>query len=285
MGALASRRTLFSVMALPAIWLCVFYLAPMIVALLYSLWHSEHARIVRTLTLDNYREVFTSAPAIKVLLGTAQVSLVTALFALLIAYPAAYFLAKKVHRYQQVLVVLAITPLWTSHLIRTLAWYPMLSSTGVINSALMGLGIIGEPISGLLFSHFAVTVALVAIYVPYMILALYAVLEKLDDRLLEASADLGATKWQTFRNIVLPLSTPGAAAGLVLVFGFSMGSYVTPAILGGSSGVMIGNMIAGQFMVAADYSMGSALALVVTALILSLSGFALRRGRVGDLYR
>lgn len=272
-------------LALPVLCLGAFYLTPMLVAVLYSFWQSENARIIRTLTLDNYRDVFTSAPAVKVFLGTVQVSVITAVTAFLVAYPAAYLLAKKVHRYQQVLVVLAITPLWTSHLIRTLAWYPMLSSNGLVNSTLLGLGIISEPITGLLFSHFAVTVALVGVYVPYMILPLYAVLEKLDDRLLEASGDLGATKWQTFRHVILPLSTPGAAAGLVLVFGFAMGSFVTPAILGGSNGVMIGNMIANQFMVAADYSLGSALALVVTSLILLSSGIALRRGRVGELYK
>jgi spermidine/putrescine transport system permease protein len=285
MNALSSRRTLLFLVAAPAIYLTLFFGGPLAIGGLYSFWGSENGRLVREFTLENYQYVFTSWPPLKIFLQTVWVSLLVAIISLVLAYPAAWFLAKRVHRWQQVLVVLAITPLWTSHLIRTLAWYPMLSSNGVINSTLMSLGIISEPISGLLFSQLAVTVALVAVYIPYMILPLYAVLEDMDNRVLEASKDLGASRWQTFRTIILPLSLPGAAAGFVLVFAFGMGSYVTPAILGGQSGVMIGNQIANQFLIANDFPRGSALALVVAALILVFSGIVLRRGRVGSLYR
>jgi spermidine/putrescine transport system permease protein len=285
MNALSSRRTLVLVVAAPAIYLGLFFVGPMVIGGLYSFWQSENGRLIREFTLENYQYVFTSWPPLKIFLQTVQMSLTVAIISLVLAYPVAWFLAKRVHRWQQVLIVLAITPLWTSHLIRTLAWYPMLSSNGVINSTLQSLGIIEEPISGLLFSQFAVIVALVAVYVPYMILPLYAVLEELDDRVLEASKDLGASRWQTFRSIILPLSLPGAAAGFVLVFAFGMGAYITPAILGGQSGVMIGNQIANHFLIANDFPRGSALALVVTALILVFSGFVLRRGRVGNLYK
>jgi ABC-type spermidine/putrescine transport system permease subunit I len=279
------RRALGWVLAGPVLYLTVFYVAPMVVAATYSFWTVRDGRLTPGLTFENYGSVFTNPLTVTVFLRSVRVSLASAALALLLGYPAAYFLAKKVRRYQEALIILAVTPLWTSYLIRTLAWFPMLSRNGVVNSTLRALGLIEEPIEGLLFSAFAVTVALVAVYLPYMILPVYAVLEKLDDRLLEAAMDLGASRWQTFVNVILPLSRPGAAVGMLFVFVLSMGSFVTPAILGGTSGVMIGNQIANQFMITYDYPLGSAMALLLVAAILALSGLALRGGRVGELYR
>jgi spermidine/putrescine transport system permease protein len=262
----------------PVGWLLFFFLLPMVVMVVFSVWRTIDFKIVPGFTLDNYAALLKPIYA-SVFTRTLRISLTVTLISALLGYPVAYFLARKVHRFRTVLLMLVILPLWTSYLVRTFAWLLILGTNGVINHGLRAAGLIDQPIAWLLYSDFAVTVALVHIYVPFMILPLYAVLEKLDGRLLEAARDLGASPARAFVWVTLPLSLSGLATGCLFVFIPSMGAFVTPELLGGTRSIMIGSIIAQQFGVAFEYPLGSAMALTLMAIILAIASVVLRYGR------
>jgi spermidine/putrescine transport system permease protein len=268
--------------ALPLAYLSVFFFVPLTLMIVISFWRVDNYHLVPALTLDNYREAVTAPLNVQVLVRTIAVSIVVTGVAAVIGYPAAFFLARRVKRFRQVLIVLAVLPLWTSYLIRSFAWIPILSRNGVINQTLIGLGIVDQPVTWLLYSRFAVVVALVGVYLPYMILPCYAVLERLDHRLFEAASDLGASGWQTFRHVLLPLSAPGLAVGGLFVFILAMGSYVTPALLGGTEGTLIGQRIAVQFLDLANQPLGSAMSAVIMLIVVVLATIVLRRYGLGE---
>lgn len=271
-------HTVLAFLALPKLWLVVFFALPMLSMLLYSFWRVADYQIVADFTLRNYQKIGGNL-YVNVLLATIRLSIYVTVLSLLIGYPVAYFLARKVRRFKLTLLLLVILPLWTSYLVRTYAWMLILGTQGVVNQALMALGLIEAPLSWLLYSDFAVTIALVHIYMPYVILPLYAVLEKLDPSLLEAAWDLGGGKMQTFLRVILPLSLPGVVSGCLFVFIPSMGAFVTPELLGGTRSIMIGSIIAQQFGVAFEYPFGSALALTLMGIIFAVASLALRYGR------
>jgi len=271
--------------AAPAlIYLALFFFVPFGLMTVLSFWHAENYQLTATFTLDNYRDTLTAPLDAAIFVRTVWLSLVVVLVSVLLGYPVAFFLARRVRRFQHMLVVAAVLPLWTSYLIRTFAWIPILSRTGAVNRALEAMGLIDHPIDGLLYSQFTVVVALVGIYLPYMILPCYANLERLDGRLFEAAVDLGAGPIQLFWHVLLPLSAPGIAVGGLFVFILAMGSYVTPALLGGNGGTLIGQQIAEQFLNLANYPLGSAMALVLMGVILVLALWTLRRFGAGELY-
>jgi spermidine/putrescine transport system permease protein len=168
------------------------------------------------------------------------------------------------------LLTLVVIPFWTSFLIRTYAWIIILRSEGLINNALMALGIIHAPIETLLYSEFAVMLGLVYGELPFMILPLYASIEKLDLSLLEAAKDLGANNFWTFWKVTIPLTMPGIAAGVVLVFIPTIGMFITPDLLGGAKSILVGNLIQNQFVIARDKPFGSAICFGLTAFVLLL---------------
>src|SRR5262249_38213234 len=177
---------------------------------------------------------------------------------------------------------LVILPFWTSFLVRTYAWMFLLRDTGLINTALQTLGIIRSPLP-LLYNDGAVILGLVYGYLPFMVLPLYATLERLDRSLLEAAADLGARPWATLTRVVIPLCAPGIRTGTILVFIPCMGAYLTPDLLGGGKSVMIGNLIQNQFSTARDWPFGSAISLVLMAIVMILLIAFARRGQEGLL--
>ena len=262
----------------PSLWIGVLFILPMATIVLLSFWRVVDYDIVAEFTLANYQKLFRPL-YLSVFWRTIRIAAVVTVISLLIGYPVAYYLARKTHRFRMVLVVLVILPLWTSYLVRTYAWMLILGTKGAINQALQAIGLIDAPISWLLYSDFAVTLALVHIYVPFLILPLYAVLEKLDPRLMEAAKDLGGGRWRTFLHVTLPLSLPGVATGCLFVFIPAMGSFVTPELLGGPRSILIGSMVAQQFGAAFDYPMGSAMALAIMAVILAVAACLLRAGR------
>ncbi len=208
-------------------------------------------------------------------------ALTTAL-AIAVSFPIAYYLAILAPaRWKGVLLGLVVVPFWTSFLIRTYAWMFILRTEGLLNLALLGTGLVHRPVE-LLYTPTAVLIGLVYGELPFMILPLYASLEKLDRSLLEAAADLGAGGAQAFRRVTLPLSLPGLAAGVVLVFVPSLGQFVVSDLLGGARGMLLGNLIQNQFAVARDQPFGSALAFelmaAVLALLLAYAVYARRRG-------
>lgn len=275
------RRPLLSALSFlapPNLWLLVFFVLPMATMVLYSFWRIVDYEIVADFTFRNYQRL-TQDLYVTVFWRTVRISVIVTVVSLIIGYPVAYYLARKVRRFRLTLLMLIILPLWTSYLVRTYAWMLLLGTNGVINKALLAVGIVDEPVSWLLYSDFAVTVALVHIYMPYLILPIYAVLEKLDGSLIEAAKDLGGGRLRTFLYVTLPLSLPGIATGCVFVFIPSMGSFVTPELLGGTRSILIGSIIAQQFGVAYEYPFGSAMALVVMAIILVFAAIVLRYGR------
>jgi spermidine/putrescine transport system permease protein len=262
----------------PVAWLVVFFVLPMLVMVLYSVWQTVDFKLVRTFTLANYANLGKSLYA-TTFVRTVRISLMVTIVSALIGFPVAYYLARKVQRFRTILLVLIILPLWTSYLVRTFAWMLVLGTNGIVNYTLRSAGLIERPLTWLLYSDFAVTIALVHIYMPFMILPLYAVLEKLDRRLFEAAADLGAPAWRTFVHVTLPLALPGLVTGCLFVFIPSMGAFVTPELLGGTRSIMTGSIIAQQFGVAFEYPFGSAMALALMAIILGVASVALRYGR------
>jgi spermidine/putrescine transport system permease protein len=209
-------------------------------------------------------------------------ALVTTLLCLLVSYPVAYYIALVAPRRSKgVLLALSVVPFWTSFLIRTYAWMLILRTEGLVNTALQGMGLTEQPLD-LLYNHFAVVLGLVYGELPFMILPLYASLEKLDRSLLEASADLGAGRWHTFWRVTMPLTAPGMAAGIVLVFTPSVGQFIVSDLLGGAKTILIGNVIQNQFTTARNPPFGAALAFELTAIVLALlvvyAWYAKRRG-------
>jgi spermidine/putrescine transport system permease protein len=269
----AARRFRWNVgvLAAPvAAWLLFFFVAPFVVILWYSFGDKPSLYITHdnsVLSLDRYFEALT--PTFLTVFGrTLQISVVGTLLCLLIAFPMAYWMAVKLPaKYQGIAVALVLVPYWTNFLVRTIGWQIVLSPTSFLADASRALGL-GAP--QLLYTTGAVQLGVVYNYLPLMILPLYVTLERLDHRLLEASRDLGANAFDTFRRVTLPIVMPGIAAGLLLVFVPLMGDYITPSVLGGAAGSMIGQQVASQFNVAQNWALGSAMAIVLMLAILAI---------------
>ena len=253
--------------------------APMILLGLYSFWsqdglsldtHFTLGRFSETLGRDAYRELFYRSIKISGIVTIVTVAL---------AYPMAYFVAFRAERTKFIWLILLTIPFWTSYLLRVFAWKIILGYNGVINSGLMGLGLIEKPLEVLLYNLTAVVVTLAHAWAAFAILPIYVSLEKIDRSLLEAAADLGDGPVRRFFRITLPLSMPGVIGAAVLIFVPTTGDYVTPALVGGTNGMMIANMIAVQFIKIGNWPLGAALALAslaAVAIITALSVQAVR---------
>lgn len=274
-----ARRGAWLLLAPANIWLALFFGLPALIVVVISFWRVIDYKLVPGLGLHNYAKL--AQPLYLDILGrTFGIAAIVTIFAAVIGYPVAYFLALRIRRYRLLILTLVVLPLWTSYLVRTFAWMLVLGSNGVINYILVNTGLVEGPVRWLLYSKFSVVLALVHIYIPFFILPVYAVLEKLDRRLLEASHDLGASALRTFWTVTFPLSLPGVAIGCLFVFIPAAGAYVTPELLGGPNVVMIGSVIAEQFGQVYEYPFGSALALALMAGILLSMVIILRLGRV-----
>ena len=258
------------------IWLGLFFLIPLLLILAYSFGTSGiYGGITLGFNPTNYLKVFD--PLYLGIVGRSFViAALTTLLCLLLGYPLAYFIVFKGRRWRNALILLVMVPFWTSLLIRAYAWVVILGGNGLANRALQFLGITDQPLT-LIFTPQAVLMGMTYSYLPFMILPLYAVLERFDTRLKEAAKDLGATRWQTFWRVTLPLSMPGLIAGSILVFIPSAGEFVIPDLLGGSRTVMTGNLIQQQFLQARDWAFGSALSVMLAVLMLAAIMFYIRR--------
>ncbi len=263
------------------VWLVGFFLLPVLYLLAVSFAErSPYGTIQWVLSLGNYARAFQPLYLEIYWRSLWMAALSTALCALL-GYPVAYTIARRVPpRWKSALLVLVVIPFWTSFLIRTYAWMVILRTEGLVNNLLLSLQLIHEPLR-LLYTPFAVFVGLVYGDLPFMILPLYTVLEKIDPSLVEAAQDLGAGRWRTFLKVTLPLSRPGLVAGIVLVFIPSVGAFITPDLLGGARTMMVGNLIQNQFALVRDQPFGSAVAFLLTFVVLALLSASLRTsGRV-----
>jgi coenzyme F420 hydrogenase subunit beta len=236
---------------------------PLLVLAAFSLWTQDYLTIDRTPTLANYTRAFSSPLYVWLVAKSTLIALAVTAAVLALAYPIAYFVAFHAGRLRALWLVAVTVPFWTSYLLRIFAWKVILGYNGLINSGLMELGLITVPLNFLLYTPFAVVVTLTHAWVPFAILPIYVSLSKIHQELIEAAADLGGNACQRFTTVILPLSMPGVLSAALLVFIPTAGDYVTPALVGGSSGAMIGNIIQAQFGRANDWPLGAALSIVL----------------------
>ena len=270
---------------------------PLLIVLIYSfLTPGDYGGIEWALSLDGWvsvflqRDIFDDTLSIadahvSILWRSVRLSLMTTLTAFLLGFPTAYFIATRSPSTRNVWLFLITVPFWINLLIRTFAIMELIRNKGVINTILMSFGIIEEPIQ-MLFTDFAIMVGMTYVYLPLMVLPIYASMEKLDFRLVEAGYDLYATRLKVLRRIIFPLTKPGIVAGSILVFIPSLGAYVTPRILGGGKNMMLGNLIGLQFGQGRNWPLGSALALtllviVMVALLFYVRGVTKSQGERG----
>ncbi len=251
------------------LWFLVFFILPLTVIFIYS-FTDNFIKLGQPLhfTLKNFLIIFERKYYLILLIRSIRISVITTIFSIAFAYPISYFLAKKT-KYDKILIIILMIPFWVNYLIRTFAWKLIISENGIINKILLGLNIIDEPLK-LLYSEFAVILGLIYTYTPMMVLPLYATISKIDDNLIEAALDLGASKVRTFFDITFRLSLTGIFAGTILVFIPALGSFAIPAILGGTDSMMIGNIIENQFMEVGNWNFGSAFTLALAAISLAM---------------
>lgn len=277
-------RSIFGGLALlapPVVWMLFFYLAPLLILLAHAFWSVDYLTVTRDFTLDNFRTVVTNDLYPRVLARTVFIAAVVTLIDIVLAFPIAYFLAKKVKHHRQLLLMLVIFPLWSSYLVRAFAWRTILGTNGVLNSFLEWTGLINQPLSFLLFSKEAMVLTFAQVWLPFMILPLFTVLDQIPKSLLEASADLGSNGWRTFRTVVFPLALPGVVAGSLSVFSLTMGDYITPTLLGGPGDQLIGKIIADNFGTANNWPLGAALVAPLLIVIFTFLVIANRSGALG----
>jgi putrescine transport system permease protein len=277
------RRRL--VLAAPYLWLALFFGLPFLIVLKLSFaevvlarppytplieWLDAAGRIAPRIriNLDNYALLASDDLYLRSLLTSLRIAAVSTLIALAIGYPIAYAVARAPQSWRAVLVTLIILPFWTSFLIRVYAWIGILKNEGLLNAALLKLGLIAKPLV-ILNTDWAVYIGIVYSYLPFMVLPLYAALEKQDPALLEAAADLGAPPWKSFWTVTVPLSLPGIVAGSLLVFIPAVGEFVIPDILGGSGTLMIGKTLWSEFFNNRDWPLASAIAVVLLLVIVA----------------
>jgi putrescine transport system permease protein len=264
----------------PYAWLGLFFLVPFLIVLKISLSDPAVAQppykpafawgditgFFRQLDLENFETLIGDDLYFSATLSSVRIAAISTLLLLLVGFPIAYAMARAPARHRPLLVALIILPFWTSFLIRIYAWIAILKPEGLLNQGLMGLGLIGEPLS-ILNTEAAVFIGIVYGYLPFMVLPLYASLEKMDDTLLEAALDLGSPPWRSFWTITAPLSMPGIIAGSLLCFIPAVGEFVIPDLLGGSETLMIGRQLWSDFFSNRDWPLASAVAILLLIIL------------------
>ena len=235
---------------------------PLAVLFTLSFWIQEYLDFIQTFSLKNYTDFFQKPIYIKILFKSIRMSSLVTFVTVLLAYPMAYFIAFRIQRNKLIWLILITVPFWTSYLLRVFAWKIMLGYNGVINSGLKSLGLLNEPLEFLLYNPTSVVITLAHAWAAFAILPIYVSLEKIDRSLLEAARDLGENSFMTFVRVTLPLSLPGVIAASLLVFIPTVGDYVTPSLVGGPRGIMIGNIIQSMFGKAQNWPLGAAISVM-----------------------
>ncbi|SCX88080.1 ABC transporter permease [Microvirga guangxiensis] len=266
--------------AVPYLWLGVFFLVPFLIVLKISLsdpavaqppyrplfeW-SDIMGFFSALDFENFELLTQDDLYFRATLSSVRIAAISTLLLLLVGFPIAYGMARAPERHRSLLVALVILPFWTSFLIRIYAWIAILKPEGLLTQALSGIGLISEPIE-ILNTEWAVYIGIVYAYLPFMVLPLYATLEKMDDTLLEAALDLGSTPWRSFWTITVPLAMPGIIAGSLLCFIPAVGEFVIPDLLGGSETLMIGRQLWSEFFSNRDWPLASSVAILLLIIL------------------
>jgi spermidine/putrescine transport system permease protein len=265
-----------------ALWILLFFNLPLLIVLFISFVERGRAGSIKlppVYTLENYRQLFNACASefsgpncdpflyIGIFGHSVRIALVVTFWCIILGYPLAYFISRQKPIWRDALMILVIIPFWTNFLVRTYALKQVLATEGLLNSFLMGLHLVNQPLD-LLFNEFAVNVGLIYGYLPFAVLPMYASIEKFDHSLMEAAADLGAPPWRAFLRVMLPMTLPGVIAALVLVFVPVVGAFITPDIMGGGKIEMIGTLINRQFGVSRNWPFGSAMSLMLMLLVL-----------------
>ena len=249
----------------PAILLVLVLMGCLGLILTMSFWTQNYLDFDRSFTLANYRQLLASPIFWKLLWRSAGIAALVTFVSLLLAYPMAYFIAFDAGAHKLPWLILFTLPCWISYLLRVLSWKLILGYNGVVNAGLSELGVIEEPLSFLLYNPTSVTIALTQAWAPFALLPIFVSLEKIDRSLIHAASDLGDGPFWAFMRVTLPLSMPGVYAAALLIFIPTLGDYVTPALVGGPSGAMIGSYIASQFGTSNNWPLGSAVSLAAMA--------------------
>lgn len=254
----------------------LFFLGPLAIMFFIATMTMDDLVLFHAYTFDNYVGVFGDFVNRVAFINTTQIAVLTTVTSVIVAYPFAYYIARYGGEYQNILLILVMIPFWTNYIVRIYGWQIILGSQGIVNSTLIWVGLINEPIQWILNTNFSIWLGLTYLWLPFMILPLYSSLEKIDESLLEAARDLGASRWAVFRRVILPLSIPGLVGGIIFVFIFSMGAYIVPAMIGGGE-LFVGTRIEYTFGIAGDWPMGAALGsvlmLIVAGVLWALMGY------------
>jgi spermidine/putrescine transport system permease protein len=266
-----SRAYKLAVSLPPLLWVATFLLVPYALMFAYSFWSvSESQTIVHSWSFANYGNLLSRPLYHQTLLRSAWIAARVTLLSLLLGYPLAYLLSFHAGTKKNLLYQLVIIPLWVSYLVRAYAWKTILGTDGVLNTVLQYFHFAGHPLGFLLYSPFAVVLTLTHIYTPFTFLPIFASLEHIPRNLVEASNDLGASRLETFRRVILPLSAPGVLAGATFAFVLSFGDFLAPLLLGGPSGIMISNIVVNLFGASYQWPLGAAISFCMLALVVAL---------------
>lgn len=270
---------LLGLLAPPSAFLAIFFLTPLAIMVVYSwlepglyggvVWNFYDLNYGRILGWADSKYESFDPVYLAIFLKSIRLALTTVFISLIVCYPAAFWISRMSDAKKNLFLFLITLPFFVSLIVRLFAWVLILRPTGFLNQILLGIGVISEPLQ-IIFTDTAVIIGMTYVFIPFMFLPLYASIEKLDLSLLEASADLGATRFQTFRRVVFPLTLPGIIGGSIIVFIPALGNFIVPSVLGGAKVLMIGNLIEQQFLSARNWPFGSALGMIVMASILAL---------------
>lgn len=265
-----SRAYKTVVSAPPLLWVALFLLVPYALMFAHSFWLVQDGVLIRHWNLSNFQRLFANPLYAEVFLRTVRIAASVTLCSLLLGYPLAYYLSFHAGARKDLLYQFVIVPLWVSYLVRGYAWKTILGSGGVLNGFLQYFHLTREPVGFFLYSPFAVVLMLTHIYTPFVFLPIYASLEHIPRQLIEASQDLGANPRSTFFRVILPLSMPGLLAGATFAFVLSLGDFLAPLLVGGSSGTMIANIVQTLFGAVYDWPLGAAISVCILFITLSL---------------
>ena len=283
---LGARPGLGLVLALlpGVVCLLVFVAGPLLAMVVSTFWKSSIDGMVAMWNLDNHRRVLSDPVFTRLLFKTLRISVAVTLAILVLGYPLAYVIARKTTRFKALLLLLVFIPYWISYVIRSYAWYPILGREGALNYVLTSLGLAGRPLDLFLFNEFSVHLGLVSVFLPFGVVPIYLSLERIPQTYLEAAADLGARPLRSFLHVLLPLSLPGVLGGGLMVFILTIGAYVTPQLLGGPGGIMLGNIIADQFGATFNWTWGGTLSLAMMLVTLGVIALVSRRVRIAQIF-
>ncbi len=262
-----------NILAVPyVLWAIIFTVVPLFIVLLYSITKRDaFGGMVFSLTFENYK-MFFEPIYLNVLWRSLKLSFYSTVACFVIGYPMAYIISKSNIKKQGLMIMMFILPLWTNFLLRTYAWMVVLREQGALNEILLFLGIIDKPLN-LLYTNGAVIMGMVYNFLPFMVLPVYSVLSKIDKSLLEAAQDLGANSFNTFIKVIFPLSFPGVASGILMVFMPAISTFVISDLLGGGQTILLGNLIQNQFMMARNWQFGSAISMIMMVMIVLSMGY------------